>query len=183
MLTKANSRLSECNYRAENDGVEWKAFRWLGHALVPKCLKVWERRRVPKRPDRIAEVGRLSLNVPECEINSAADSLLSFGNLVLPKPLCRAAHHQQAAIEQRYVNSRNIFPGQMPHLENSGCAEAYACDDWILTQLRLVILMPGDAVCSRSVKIQKNAVVFRSTDRFDSGFDRQQQFRPGMRLH
>jgi len=86
MLTKANSRLSECNYRAENDGVEWKAFRWLGHVLVPKCLKVWERRRVPKRPDRIAEVGRLSLNVPECEINSAADSLLSFRNPVLREP-------------------------------------------------------------------------------------------------
>jgi hypothetical protein len=37
---------------------------------------------------------RLSVDVSECEINSGTDSLLSFGNLMLPKSLCRTAHDQ-----------------------------------------------------------------------------------------
>jgi hypothetical protein len=126
---------------------------------------------------------RLSADVSECEIHSGADRLLGFGNLMFPKSLRQTAHYQQTAIEQQYVNSRNVFPGQMPHLESPGRAETHARDGRILAELRLVILASGDAVRSGSVKIQKHAVVLGAADRFDPSLDYQQQLRPGMRLH
>src|SRR5215470_18753037 len=114
---------------------------------------------------------RLSVDVPEREIDSGSDGLLSFWNPVLPETLCRTTHHQQTAIEQRYVYSRNVLPGQMPHLENPGRAEAHARDDRTLAKFRFIILVPGDAVRSGSIKIQKHAVVFGAAGRFDPSLD------------
>ena len=52
MLTKANSRLSECNYCAENYGVECRAFRWLGVWHVPETPLRFLCQSRPEMPDR-----------------------------------------------------------------------------------------------------------------------------------
>jgi hypothetical protein len=47
----------KCNYRAENDGVECRAFHSFGVGHVPKCHVDMVCRRVPKR--HTVQVGKL----------------------------------------------------------------------------------------------------------------------------
>ena len=91
-------------------------------------------------------------NDAECQVDSLANLLFGFGNLVEPMVLHSSAHHKQAPVFKAELQLlRLVLP--VLHVECTDGSETHGSNHRILPQLLLVVCMPSIAVLPVSVQV------------------------------